>query len=69
MILKVHLPPISPSIIFKNINIYKHRNSPTPYTSTMKIKAACTFETLATLPTSTWCKYPRAEFTSKVSHQ
>jgi hypothetical protein len=30
----------------------------------LKMKAACTSETLPTLPKSTWCKGPRAESTS-----
>jgi hypothetical protein len=34
------------------------------YQGSLKLEAACTSEMSATLTTSTWCKDPRAEFTS-----
>jgi hypothetical protein len=43
-------------------NLYMHEL--TPLTSTLKMKAACAFEVLAALNTSTQCVNPRAESTS-----
>jgi hypothetical protein len=34
-------------------------------TLTLKMEAACISVTLVTVPTSTWCKNPRTELTSK----
>jgi hypothetical protein len=42
-------------------NLYIHRNSPTLYTSTLKMEAACTSETTTTLRKLTRCKQPVAE--------
>jgi hypothetical protein len=43
--------------------LHVHQHSLTLLTSTLKMEAAYTPETSMSLPTSTWCKDPRAEST------
>jgi hypothetical protein len=45
-----------------NINLYVQRKSPTVHILTQSMDAACTSEMPVTLPTSTWCNYPRTNW-------
>jgi hypothetical protein len=50
------------------INLYVHGSTPNLHTLTLKMEAACTSETLETLPTSTDRKRSRTESVSTVNH-
>jgi hypothetical protein len=51
-----------------NVCIHIHRQKLILYISALKMEAAHTSKTLATLATSTWCNHPRTELSSEVNH-